>query len=111
MDERGRRIGRNEAVFREVNEQIEGLNTRLAAVGERVLHVVCECGNLECVDQLTLPVAIYEEVRADPATFLVKPGHEIPDVETVVRREREYFVVRKEAGGPERLAAETDPRS
>jgi hypothetical protein len=111
MDERARRIGRNEAVFREVNEQIEGLNVRLASVGERVLHIVCECGNLACVEQLTLPIEVYEEARSDHALFLVIPGHEIPDVEDVVREEADYFLIRKDPGGPERIARETDPRA
>jgi hypothetical protein len=111
MDDRARRIGRNEAIFREVNEQIEQLNERFHAVGADVLQLVCECGSLECVEQLTVPLGVYEGARADPALFVVKPGHEIPDVEQVVEREEEYFVVRKHPGGPEELARETDPRS
>jgi hypothetical protein len=111
MDERVRRIGRNEAVFREVNEQIEGLNVRLASAGERLLHIVCECGDLSCVEQLALPMNVYEEARADPALFLVVPGHEIPDVEVVVREEPGYLLIRKDHGGPEQIARQTDPRS
>jgi hypothetical protein len=111
MDDRARRIGRNEAIFREVNEQIERLNDRFHSVAADVLQLVCECGRLECVEQLTVPLRTYEEARADPALFVIKPGHEIPDVEQVVTREDEYFVVRKHPGGPAELAVETDPRS
>lgn len=111
MDERTRRIGRNEAIFREVNDQIERLNERFGAAGEEALRVVCECGDLDCADQLLLPTEVYEEVRTDATWFIVKPGHEIPDVEDVVRRERDYLVVRKRAGGPEVLARDFDPRS
>ena len=51
-----------------------------------------------------------EQVRAEPTHFLVVPGHELPEVETVVRREDRFWVVRKDAGEPEELAIETDPR-
>ncbi len=111
MDDRAARIGRNEAIFREVNNQIEVLNYRFHPVGADVLQLVCECGALECVEQLTVPVRAYEDARADPALFVIKPGHEIPDVEQVVTREDEYFVVRKHPGSPAELARETDPRS
>jgi hypothetical protein len=112
MDDRARRIGQNEAIFRAVNEQIEELNDRFHAVNDCTLQVVCECGSIDCVEQLSLPIAAYEETRADSALFVVKPGHEIPDVEEVVAdRAPAYFVVRKRPGGPEELARETDPRS
>lgn len=109
MDERTRRIGRNEAIFRKVNEQIEQLNERFGAAGDGALRVICECGDLDCADQLTLPAEVYEEVRTDPTWFVLKPGHEIPDVEDVVRRDPDYLVVCKRAGGPEVL--DFDPHS
>lgn len=111
MDERRRRAGLNEAIFREVNEQIEHLNDRFGAVRSELLQIVCECGNLDCARQLSLPAAVYEEVRADPETFMVEPGHEDPAVEDVVRRGDGYLVVKKQPGGPAELARETDPRS
>ena len=47
VDERTRRIGLNEAVFREVNERIEGLAAEFK-VGEG-LDLICECGDASCV--------------------------------------------------------------
>ena len=110
MDERARRVGRNEAAFRSVNEQIEGLTRGLAALSDNTLHVVCECGSLDCTQQLTVPMEVYEDVRSDPTLFLVRPGHDIPSVEDVVSRELGYMVVRKRPGGPADVARETDPR-
>jgi hypothetical protein len=111
VDERARRIGRNEAIFREVNEQIEQLNDRFHAIDDGMLRLVCECGSIGCAEQLGVTAAAYESTRADSSLFIVRPGHEIPDVEEVVEREADYFVVRKRPGGPEELARETDPRS
>jgi hypothetical protein len=111
MDERTRRIGSNEAVFRTVNEQIESLNRDIAEISDNTMHIVCECGLLSCADQISVPVPTYEEIRADPALFFVVPGHEIPKTEDVVERAGKFNVVRTHAGGPERIAVQTDPRS
>ena len=108
--DRARRIGQNEALFRTVNEEIEGLNRGMAEISDQTLHIVCECGLLECTLQLTVPLADYERVRQDPALFLVREGHELPDVETVVERTPRYWVVRKDPGAPEAVAYATDPR-
>jgi hypothetical protein len=36
--------------------------------------------------------------RPDPHRFFVRPGHETPDVETVVEREADWYVVEKPEG-------------
>jgi hypothetical protein len=110
MDERGRRRGMNEAVFREVNERIEDVNRAFATITD-VLEVVCECGNENCVEKLTLTIEEYERVRADPAAFVVVPGHESPDLEVVVGGGDAFNVTRKRAGAPRALAEQTDPRT
>ena len=110
MDERARRIGENEALFRLVNERIEGLGEAFGAITES-MTIVCECGDGSCVEQIELSVADYERIRSDPTLFVIVRGHEIPDVEDVVERSDGFDVVRKHAGGAAQLAAELDPRS
>jgi hypothetical protein len=110
MDERARRIGENEALYRSVNERIEDLNEAFGMVSES-MTVVCECGKLECTQQIELEIPVFERVRADSALFIVVPGHELPDVEHVVERTETFNVVRKEPGGPAQLADELDERS
>jgi hypothetical protein len=109
MDERERRIGVNEAVFREANERIQELNETFATVTDRLV-LVCECGDGSCVEQISMGAAAYEELRGDPANFAIVPGHEIPDVEEVIAKHEEYVVVRKGEGIPRRIAEATDPR-
>jgi hypothetical protein len=111
MSERERRIGRNEAVFREVNEVIEGINRGVAAISDGLMHIVCECGDLNCATQLSVPISKYEAIRADSELFFVLPGHEQPEIEIVLEETAEFNVVRKRAGEAARVAAETDPRS
>ena len=109
MDERERRIGLNEAVFREANERIQELNQTFATVTDRLV-LVCECGDGACALQISMAPAAYEELRADPTTFAIVPGHEIPDVEEIIAEHEGYAIVRKGEGIPRRVAEATDPR-
>ena len=109
MDERERRIGENEVLYREVNERVRGLNSEFGLAEEQA-QFVCECGRIDCSAPIHLSGAEYEHVRSDPATFAVKPGHEILDTESVVEEHEGYLVVRKHEDGPAQLARETDPR-
>ena len=111
MDERARRVGRNEALFRQINEEVESLNRGLAELTDNTIHIVCECGDLVCQQRLVVPLADYERIRADATLFFVVDGHEIPAVESVVEKTDAYSVVRKDAGEAANLAKATDPRS
>ena len=108
-EERQVRIARNEAAFRQTNEQIESLNT-FGAQAKR-FPIVCECGFETCAEVFMVEAEDYGAVRTDPHRFLIKPGHEAPDVETVVDRRADFVVVEKKPGLPQRLAEVTDPRS
>jgi hypothetical protein len=110
VDERQERIGRNEALFRTVNEQLEKVNESISTMTQ-TFAVVCECGSQSCLDQLTVAVGEYERVRSNPTLFFVRPGHVAPDVEDVVEAHREYEIVRKRPVGPAALARELDERS
>ncbi len=110
MDERARRIGENEIVYRSVNERIEDLNTTF---GDDVTHltILCECGDLGCAEHIELPITAYESIRADPTWFIVLHGHEVEDVEDVIAWHDAFEVVAKKPGGPAELAAAYDPRA
>jgi hypothetical protein len=110
MDERAKRVGLNEAVFREVNERIGDL-AQTFALTERPLDLVCECGDATCTQQVRMTYADYERVRDDPRLFAIHPGHEAPGVEDVVERQDGFDVVRKREGVPAQIAESTDPRS
>jgi hypothetical protein len=42
-----------------------------------------------------MPRERYREIRSNTRRFFVRPGHEMPDVETVVEREEAWYVVEK----------------
>jgi hypothetical protein len=110
MDERGRRVGRNEAIFREVNEQIESLSRGMAEISDRNIHIVCECADLRCSEQIVVSIDDYERVRSEDTLFLVVPGHEQLDVEQVIEETAAHNIVRKNEGEAARMARELSPR-
>ena len=90
------RAARNESLFREVNEAIEGLQEQLGDVDESSpAQFICECSRYECTDRVTLTLSEYAEVRADDTHFVLLPGHLDPEIERVVRRTDQYVVVEK----------------
>lgn len=109
MNEREHRVVENEALFRSVNERIEEIHQDLGVlVGES--DWVCECGDSKCVERLRLSDGEYERIRSHAHWFLIKPGHEIPDVERVAEDHGTYFVVEKFEEAIER-AQELDERT
>ena len=107
MGSREERIGRNEALFREVNERIAEMSERFDVFDH--LEIVCECAKLECSELIELSPSVYERARQDEATFIVVEGHTDPSIERVVFRGGPYVFVQK-VGDAGAVAAATDPR-
>jgi hypothetical protein len=106
MDERARRLAENETVFRAGNEAI---NANLKDGHE--LTYLCECGSDTCFERVPLTRAEYEAVRANPARFMVVPGHhDAAAGEVVVSQSDRYAVVEKRLEA-RAIAEQTDPRA
>jgi hypothetical protein len=111
MDEvRRAKIAKTEALYRSVNEKIEDMNAAFGVLVESML-VICECGDSECAEQIELDIPLYARVRADGTLFVVKTGHEIPDVEKIVERHEGFSIVCKDKEPGASVALETDPRA
>lgn len=109
-EDQAKRVGLNESIFRQVNEQIESLNRDLGTDGT-TMTVICECADGECTERFEIQVAAYERVRAEPRRYVIVPGHQLPEFESVVDSGNGYAVVEKVDGTAAALAEETDPRS
>lgn len=94
MPPREERAIRNEALFREVNVHIADLEERVHATGE-LLPLVCECVRTGCSVPIEVEPSTFNRVRENPLQFLVAPGHEELDVESVVERYNGYLIVEK----------------
>src|SRR4051795_9091504 len=74
MTTRAERQGRNESLFREVNERIAELNQTFQVEGRS--EFLCECAQEECREPVSISLEEYEEVRRSPIRFFLLPGHE-----------------------------------
>lgn len=110
MNERLERQARNEALFREVNERIAQLGERAQAWSpDGTVDFMCECGeDGGCGRRVHVPLVVYERVRSQDDRFVVRPGHETPELEHAVEWTDDYVVVDK-IQEAERFVAD-DPR-
>jgi hypothetical protein len=101
------RAASNEAMIRDVNEGIE--RGQWPGDEDTPVGFRCECARLGCNQLVELTAREYEEVRSHPRRFVVVPGHEMTDVETVVATRPGYVIVEKldQAG---EVAEQRDPR-
>lgn len=97
LAERFERQARNEALFREVNERIAQLGERAEAWSpDGTVEFLCECGEEGgCGQRVRVPMKVYEQVRSQDDRFLVRPGHETPEIERAVEWTEAYVVVDK----------------
>jgi predicted polyphosphate/ATP-dependent NAD kinase len=99
------RLARNQALYREVNERI----VDLLESSPGSIDFLCECSHEECTELIAMTIAEYEEVRSQPTTFAVVPGHEIPAIEKVVATNTTFVVVDK-INGRAAVASMARPR-
>jgi hypothetical protein len=93
VNERRVRAGRNQSMFRFVNERIDEV---VDDWGDDTDQYVCECLDTSCSEVLHgLSHDEYRQIRHDDTEFVVAPGHEQPEVEEVVDRHPRWLVVRK----------------
>ena len=110
MQVREERIAKTEALFRSVNERIA--ETSVHFDGDATdAEFLCECGDPACSERLEVPLEEYEQVREDATTFVLDPDHIEPDVERIVRRRRDYAVVKKVDAVVARIVRRLDPRA
>jgi hypothetical protein len=105
-----KRVGMNEAIFRQVNEQIKSLDDELG-VDDGTITVICECGDAVGTERIELPLEHYERIRSDSLLYVIVPGHEFPNFESVVEHAEGYDVVRKQADEAVEIAEKTDQRN
>lgn len=104
-----RRLLENEKLYRRLNRKVEELERSIAASeAGGSAHgdppgFFCECSDVRCEERLPLTHEDYDRAHRSADLFTLKPGHEVPAVETVVERADGWLVVRKTApaGAPE----------
>jgi hypothetical protein len=97
LEDRFVRQAKNESLFREVNERIADLGERAEARSpDGTTDFLCECGEEGgCGQRVRVPLDVYERVRSQDDRFVVRPGHETPEIEHAVEWSDGYVVVDK----------------
>ena len=88
------RAARNEALFREVNENIARLEQRYGSTATEPVFI-CECSNDDCTEHVAVDEDTYRRVREHPRRFLVLPGHVNGLVESIVETHPGDLIVEK----------------
>ena len=97
MDElQQRRIARNEARFRELNDAIaRGVERFRAGSGAGSFEAVCECAIADCLEMVEIEFPAYHHVRSNPRWFVIRPDHLVAAVEAPVEQRDGYWIIEK----------------
>jgi hypothetical protein len=105
---REERLAENEALFRTANERMAEWEEQHVQSETELYY--CECADPNCREKVLLRKADYEKVRADSRQFVIVPGHEVPDIETVIEQHEGWAMVEKSPELDEKLER-LDPRT
>ncbi len=75
-----------------------GRNVNVLESDHENVTVVCECGQEDCAQQLTVGARMYAKIRRHGTWFLLAAGHELAAKERVVLRMSEFVVVDERFG-------------
>jgi hypothetical protein len=93
-DARVHRLAVNEAIARQVNEQVEQVAERWRRDNEP-LEILCECSLGDCTQRLHVPLADYARVREHDARFMLVDDHIVEEIEKRVGEVGDATVVEK----------------
>jgi len=85
---RGLRVAQTEELFKRLN----GAIATLLDGGSGAF--LCECGNPLCNEPIDVDTEDLKMLHSEPRSYAIAPGHQIPDLETVVLQNDRYAVVR-----------------
>lgn len=104
------RIARNDAIFRDANEQISATAIEHGTDEDQAVPFLCECADEHCTTIVPLRLGEYEDVRTDSRQFLTVFGHEkFEGLIEIVCTNHNHLVVRK-SGRAGDIAASLDRR-
>ncbi|HUP26205.1 MAG TPA: hypothetical protein VM124_00995 [Candidatus Limnocylindrales bacterium] len=102
-----RRMAKNEAIFREANrrlpENLDKLKQAAVAEGQETLlpdidiplHFYCECSDENCRKRIVMKPSEHKALHQNTSQFVIIPGHNVPNIERVMRTTDEYTVIEK----------------
>lgn len=97
----------NEMIFRRKNEKvadgIEDVDATHMQYDEPELmwddaipiQFKCECADENCSQRISIKLSTYKEIHKDRKAFIVKPDHQVEDIEKVISKNKDYNIVQK----------------
>jgi hypothetical protein len=98
----------NEILRRTRNEWIEQTSDSFGANHVEEAYI-CECGDPDCSDNVSMTRVEYEAVRSVGSHFVIAVDHENPESERVILENRRFTVVEKMMAAG-RMSQKTNPR-
>ena len=89
------RAALTEKLFAELNDSLIASNESAGWT-----EFICECANPLCEDKMAMTAETLERIHSHPRHYVVKAGHEVDAVESVVDRFDDLVIVRKPAPKP-----------
>jgi hypothetical protein len=108
-----RRMVENEAIFREINEEVQkGFNKLqrmandegqedLIEVPNTPLEYYCECSDENCRERIKLKLSEHTKIHKNRSAFVLKVGHHVDSIEKVLEKMPGYYIVEKYSDPPE----------
>ena len=102
-----RRQIENEMIFRRVNEKvgddlgsldamhIEDDDLHLVWDDANTLNFKCECSDENCDQRIPIKLSLYKKIHENRRNFIIRPNHQVEDIEKVILSEKDYSVVQK----------------
>ena len=96
-DATAEKIARNNAAFREANDQIESAAADYEVDDDQPVPFLCECSDQRCVEIILLTRTEYRHVRSNPRWFAHAVGHEreLEDAVRPVEEHAGYLLIEK----------------
>jgi hypothetical protein len=102
-----RRLAENEVASRQRNREVEEGFDSIRALeheeghatfinrNDEPLHFHCECSADECNERIVIPPSEYNALHKVNNQFIVAPGHERADIERVIEKRSQYYIIEK----------------
>jgi len=92
-----RRLVENETIFRDANQEINFLASRVLGQAQTVIPVgfYCECSDRECRERIELTPEEFVKVHSISNQFVIKCGHEVLRIEDIIEDRSNFCIIRK----------------
>jgi len=96
-DPSSEKVTRNNAAFRDANDEIAAVAADQGLDDGRQVPFICECSDPGCSKVISLSLVEYRRVRSNPRHFVHAPGHEeeVDGAVRLVEQHTRYVVIEK----------------